>query len=447
MQNDYTSKKFKKWLNKLQQESWQLELLVSAFVIYGLFQAYEPLNKMFLKFIKTVDDPFINVFIGIFGSVILLSVLILAFNLTIHLILRGLWIGAIGLRYYSGDVDFEELKYAIKFKKYLKKKIGSFDNYIGKLEDYCSIIFSLSFLLVFIILSFFIIISVFFSVVLLLGVFIQIDSLNKIAKIILVIFMFVYLFMTALTLIDFLFQGILKKNRIIATIYFPIYWIMSYLSLSFLYRPILYNFLDHKKGRRILFWIIPFYILLAAASVLNYNRSNFHFIGYKDSRDYILTDYYLDSYIEDSDIYFENIAIEKKRVTNKSLQIFLFHNKDLEDAIVFNNDKFKLEEDRRGLYSEIFSAFDRNQKYDKSLFSGYMISLNEKVIIEIDTMKVKSGFVASTFGNDQIGYESYIEISMLSPGKHYFRLTSEKVVNDSIVKDSFSPIPFWYYPE
>jgi len=40
---DYNSSEFKKWLDKLQQESWQLELIISGFAIYGLFTAYEPL--------------------------------------------------------------------------------------------------------------------------------------------------------------------------------------------------------------------------------------------------------------------------------------------------------------------------------------------------------------------------------------------------------------------
>jgi hypothetical protein len=55
----------------------------------------------------------------------------------LHVVLRGLWIGALGLRYVSGDIDYEQLKYSPKFTKYLSKKIGSFDKYIATLENYC----------------------------------------------------------------------------------------------------------------------------------------------------------------------------------------------------------------------------------------------------------------------------------------------------------------------
>ena len=36
---EYNSPEFRKWLDKLQQESWQLELIISGFAIYGLISA------------------------------------------------------------------------------------------------------------------------------------------------------------------------------------------------------------------------------------------------------------------------------------------------------------------------------------------------------------------------------------------------------------------------
>ena len=64
-------------------------------------------------------------------------------NLIIHVVLRSLWIGALGLRYISGDIDIEKLNYSKRFTNYLKKKIGSFDDYIEKLEKLCSVIFAI----------------------------------------------------------------------------------------------------------------------------------------------------------------------------------------------------------------------------------------------------------------------------------------------------------------
>ena len=44
MKTDYTNPAFKKLLQKLQEESWQLELLISVFAIVGLFTAFEPIS-------------------------------------------------------------------------------------------------------------------------------------------------------------------------------------------------------------------------------------------------------------------------------------------------------------------------------------------------------------------------------------------------------------------
>ena len=40
MSQDYKTPAFKKLLQKLQEESWQLELLISGFAIFGLFTAF-----------------------------------------------------------------------------------------------------------------------------------------------------------------------------------------------------------------------------------------------------------------------------------------------------------------------------------------------------------------------------------------------------------------------
>lgn len=148
MSNDFQNQKFKALLDKLQQESWQLELLISGFAIYGLFTAMPEL-KISLNIAKNNDQIF-YVVTSIIG---IISCSILLFNLLIHVIIRGLWIGALGLRYVSGDIDFEKLNYSNKFTNYLQKKIVSFDKYVGTLENYCSILFAVSFLLIFYIIS------------------------------------------------------------------------------------------------------------------------------------------------------------------------------------------------------------------------------------------------------------------------------------------------------
>ena len=144
MSNNPQDIKFKNWLDILQQESWQLELIISGFAIFGLFAIKEPIQINVLE-----AEIQRNIYASFLWQGLMMSWLIITFNLVIHVVLRGLWIGAIGLRYVSADIDYEKLNYSKKFTRHLQKRIGSFDNYVATLEKYCSIVFAVTFLLVF----------------------------------------------------------------------------------------------------------------------------------------------------------------------------------------------------------------------------------------------------------------------------------------------------------
>jgi len=130
MSQNYDNPAFKKLLKKLQEESWQLELIISGFAIFGLFTAYPTIAEQ-------VDESGSSsqVYKFVIYLVAQISCGILLFNLLLHVLLRGLWIGTLGLRYVSGDIEYEELKYSEKFTSFLKKKVGSFDKYIATLEN------------------------------------------------------------------------------------------------------------------------------------------------------------------------------------------------------------------------------------------------------------------------------------------------------------------------
>ncbi|WP_299148604.1 hypothetical protein [uncultured Dokdonia sp.] len=442
MQNDYTSKKFRKWLDKLQRESWQLELLVSGFVILGLFSSIDPLIAKVDSIVNSVDRRTGGLVAGA-GFVLLSINYILIFNLVVHLVLRGLWIGAIGLRYYSGDIIFEELNYSKKFTKYLSKKIVSFDKYIGKLEDYCSIIFSLSFLIVFIGLSF----LIYFAIIFALAV-VSASNLDSIVIVMLVGFAVIgFAIVLLIMLVDFLGQGILKKNETIAMLYFPIYWIMSYVSLSFIYRPILYNFLDDRKGKRILFWMIPFYITIATLTTLRYEQSNFHRSQNAASENFASRGMYLEGVEDSRKRYFRDFAIQRKNVSKNSLRVFLTHNASLEDIILKLNDSLSLENDQRGVNTFFSKLFKDDVDYDSNNFKEYLKTLNSITVIKIDSITYSDNFIASFLENGQRGYETFLDLKNLERGRHTFQIISKTTNrNDSIVNDTLGTIPFWYYP-
>jgi hypothetical protein len=201
-------------------------LLISGFAIFGSYTAYDPI---FDSMREAQNNQ--QLYLSVIYTISFISCAILIFNLILHVILRGLWIGALGLRYVSGDIEYEILNYSPKFDKYLRKKVGSFDKYIATLENYCSIIFAISFLLIFYELA---ITLTIITIALIANYVIDSDTLSGwVSKGIgIPVMLFICLGML-ITFIDFITLGFLKKKKWISKIYFPIYWVFSFITLSF----------------------------------------------------------------------------------------------------------------------------------------------------------------------------------------------------------------------
>ena len=155
MSEEKSQDQITQWLKKLERESWQLELLVSAFTIFLLIGASESFGSYLLEL--NYSYSFDNSLLGLivfFLSLLLTSIQVLTAFLIIHLLLRGFWIGAIGLRSVQPSINYEKLNYSEFFLERLKKKVIGLDRLVVILDELCSVIFSLSFLIIFMIISF-----------------------------------------------------------------------------------------------------------------------------------------------------------------------------------------------------------------------------------------------------------------------------------------------------
>jgi len=128
----------KRWLDTIQQDSWQLELIISGVVIFLLLGAYAPLKSMDERLALDVLTGS-SVLMVIAGGFFILQVAYFSLLITffLHLLLRGFWIGVVGLRSVSGDFDHSVLDYQPVYLNWLKKKSGSFDDYFERLEMQC----------------------------------------------------------------------------------------------------------------------------------------------------------------------------------------------------------------------------------------------------------------------------------------------------------------------
>ena len=437
MSNNPKDQKFKKWLDILQQESWQLELIISGFAIYGLFMVIEPIE---LANQEAQNDR--NMYSGFLMQGLLISWYILTINLLAHVILRGLWIGAIGLRYVSGEIDYARLKYSSRFTRHLLKKVGSFDNYVAALEKYCSIIFAITFLLVFYLLGLLLIAFIFT----LLGLWIASEETPDWVRNYLAIPLIVFLGIgTVLTFIDFVSQGWLKKKKWTTFFYYPVYSIFKYLTLSVLYRPMVYNFLDTKFGRRLSLIIVPLYLGLSVLAATGFSTSNY--IGKDiDSNSFTANMKNYNDQIISNNLFADRVAIPSKVINTSYLDVFIVYGSSIEDDVFYFNEDLKPEEDRRGLFSKVFSegAIPLNQRGE--LIGDYMETLEDMYKIYIDSTLFKPKFVVTQNVKDQLGLQTVLDIKEVEMGKHTLKIARMDHREDEVYDRIIIEIPFWYQP-
>jgi hypothetical protein len=439
MSQDHTKPAFKKLLQKLQEESWQLELLISGFAIFGLITIFEPISNS----VKEAQNSQ-QIYKFVISLVAQISCAILIFNLVLHVLLRGLWIGALGLRYVSGDIDYEELNYSEKFTKYLKKRVGSFDRYIGTLENYCSIIFAISFLLIFYVLA------ITFTIVLipLIAIYI-IDSdwlPGLVSKGIGVPLMILLVIGMIITFIDFVTLGFLKKKKWISKIYFPIYWIFSFVTLSFLYRPLVYNFLDNKFGRRLSLILVPFYLFIFVLISVSYQNSNYINTNANSSDIMANLENYEDQLITNKK-FTGAVTIQSKTITDPYLNVFLIFSENIEDRIFNFNPTLKPKDDRRGLHSNIQFNTTSNRSDNDSLRREYLRTFNTIYSVKIDSMSFSSDFVLSQNFKNELGFETYLNLDSISEGKHLLKVNRLRIRKGDTAQWIVGRIPFWHFKD
>lgn len=438
MSSDYNNPAFKKLLQRLQEESWQLELIISGFAIFGLFTAIEPISDA--ANVAQSKQQFASTIIL---TIVLVSCAILIFNLLLHVVLRGLWIGTLGLRYVSGDIDYDSLNYSEKFTKYLKKKVGSFDKYVAALENYCSVIFAVSFLLIFYVLA---LTFTVLTIALIATQIIDNDNLPETFRtavgVVLIIFILIGML---LTFVDFITQGWLKRKKWISKIYFPIYRVFSFITLSFLYRPLVYNFLDNKFGRRLSFVLVPVYFVILVLTSFQYIPSN-----YFESVDYSSdTTASRNSYLDllDDNEHVDKFAITSKVITTPYLSIFMELTDNVEDNVFNFRPDLKPEKDNRGLRSNMIVINEIEWSTLRKQQKDYLETLNQVYTVRIDSTDYDSEFILSENKQKDLGFETFVGLKNLEEGKHLLKVIRKRIKAGDTVKHAVCNIPFWYFKD
>ena len=215
-----------KWLKNLQENSWELELLISGGAIFTLFQiteyVYSGLDtfKMMTPMLGT-DIIFISVFI---------TLKILTIGFIAHLCLRAYWLSLVCVNYvYPNGINFHKIKRNKPFNVDIQDG-QDLQPQITNVDRYCGTVMYLAITSVFVITG-----LLFAFVILLLINWIRIKLLipSYFMSFLMVIYM-IYLF-------DFFLFGILRKVPL-----------MSYLVYPFFY---FYDIISFRKGYQKSLWL------------------------------------------------------------------------------------------------------------------------------------------------------------------------------------------------
>jgi len=429
-QNQPETFKSKKWLQKLKDESWEAELLVSAIAIFGTFQLFKVVDWSANKFIDILahDQYMIGYFIVFFG---LFAVSVLVSMFVIHFFLRAYWIGLVGLNSVFSDYSVEDSAYS---KIYTKKLIGilpKLKNSIQKVDELCSVIFSAAFAFLLMYLYIALFASAYLFMFNLLSDYVSYYLLLIPIAILFVVYMIQMIIGVIANLKTY------KENDTLQLWYFKIVKLGSILMLGPLYKSILQITMifasNFKKKKAIIYLIITFLfsgIFIAAYQVTNTNimylvRQDLNFNATKTYAGYYKT--------ENENMHFLlSPEITSDVIQANYLKIFI---------PVFSHED-KLRQKVCGTYIEDENKSKTEQRKEAQLF--YLNCYQKYNHVFLNDKKVAVKFLKYYHPRTkQFGVVGYINLSNTAIGENNLKI--KKDYGDDNTTEWV--IPFQYFPK
>ena len=415
-----------KWLEDLQQKSWEPEILLSGIVLYGMFKVPDLLDDFQVFFKSTIfgNSNDINNLVGLFK----MGIYWLITGLILHLICRGIWIGMVGLSYSFPDgIQHERLKYKGKFKNKVSKT-PPYELIVMRLEKISSSLFSVSFMLFMSLLGgylFFLVLIIIPFTVSYLYFDISFDGLFvEIFK----VYAMVIFIISVIGLADFLSLGYFRRFKWVAKIYWPIHIFISALTLSRFYRPIYYGMVSNFNRWAFFFFLLVFTVvsIIGAGTISNrdfpgdsYSRLSL----WSDTRGFNSFGGYYDDQNEDQ--FSAQAQIQSDIISSDVIKLFVPANISYEDEM-----------------EELMSLDSLKEQYPDTVSSALnhmLIHAFYLVKIDGDTIDIPMWYTHYKWQTKQYGYLTYISINELNEGMHKLTVSG----NHEKFNFPFAVVPFY----
>lgn len=131
------------WLKSLESQSWQAELIASGLAIIGSLSV-GPYIDVFMESMATMFNDRVLTILNYVLLYVYAAHAIVVVSFIFHLLLRILWVAILGLSsVYPNGINMESDSYAHHFLVSLKEEFPDISSYSMKLDDFCSVIFSI----------------------------------------------------------------------------------------------------------------------------------------------------------------------------------------------------------------------------------------------------------------------------------------------------------------
>ncbi|MEQ9404601.1 MAG: hypothetical protein RIM99_13500 [Cyclobacteriaceae bacterium] len=415
-----------KWLDDLQQRSWEPEILLSGIVLYGMFKVPDLLDG-FLAFFK------LNIFgnsqdIDNLVALFKMGIYWLISGLILHLICRGIWIGMVGLSYtFPKGIRLNKVNYKEPFSGKVQN-IPAYEQIVIRLEKISSALFSVSFMLFMSLIGgylyFLILVIAPFTIAIL---YFEMgysgpgfDAFQ--------IWVMLVLTIGVLGLIDFVTLGYFRKFKWVAKLYWPLHRLVSSLTLSRFYRPVYYGMVTNfnKWAFFILLLAFAFISIAGAGTIANtlfpgdaYSRLT----NWDNSQGYSsFSGYYDDQNAEKPST---RAHIPSDIINGNVLRLFVVANIRYEEMMEEHTPLDSLRE----VYPDTLAVALKNMVVTEFL----KVKLNDTFL---DDLKWRFHYKTHT---NQRGFLTYINIGALEEGTHELTISGP----EKFYSNPFATIPFY----
>lgn len=425
-------KKKPKWLRKLEEESWQAELIISGLAIYGALQLPHYIEA-FIDFSITFFQPENYFFLFVFAMYLFCASTFLIICFIVHFILRAVWIGMLGFNYvFPKGINYDTDQYSPTYLKMLREKFPNNHQNITNLEKACSAMFGIATSMLLIILTLNINILVIFTLKVVLEQFVSGSILKTLTFSLIVLFIILSIVLYSLNLKRF------HQNERLQRWYFKMSQIFNKANYHIFYYPmmrIMYLFVTNSTIKKISFAMFAVFFMSSVLTSVQMVRSNLYLLdnAYNLHDKYARTEKLIPEHYEvnlDGTTKLFSAVIPNEKISDDLLKVFV---------PVFINENTNLDS-LCGEWKNDDLLDKRENKQKKRERWVYCNQQYHQFYVN-DSLYVAELVSADHPNNGERGVLTYLPTKNFKAGKNILRI--EKVKKDGGVYRTIN-IPFWF---